>query len=85
LHVYTQWCKANCIVVNPSKSNFMLFNADNIDFVINGVKLVKCEVVKYLGVLIDCKLSWGPQVNHTLLSSVVSVLVYLRKCLSASL
>jgi hypothetical protein len=25
---------------------------------------VKCEVVKYLGVLIDCKLSWGPQVNH---------------------
>jgi hypothetical protein len=50
LHVYTQWCKANCIVVNPSKSNFMLFNADNIDFVINGVKLVKCEVVKYLEV-----------------------------------
>jgi hypothetical protein len=35
LHVYTQWCNANCLVVDPLKSNFMLFNADNIDFVIN--------------------------------------------------
>jgi hypothetical protein len=71
LHAYTQWCNANCIVVNPSKSNFMLFNADNIDFVINGVKLVKCEVVKYKLI--------------TFLSSAVNVLVYLKKCMSPSL
>ena len=25
---YPVWCKSNCIVVNPNKSNYLLFNSN---------------------------------------------------------
>ena len=35
-HKYSVWCLHNCIVVNSVKSNFLSFNASNINIIING-------------------------------------------------
>jgi hypothetical protein len=61
---YCAWCDTNCIVVNPVKSNFLLFNVADIVVSINGHGLKQCDYAKYLGILIDDKLLWSRQVNH---------------------
>ena len=33
---YTKWYSLNCIVINPTKSNYLLFNCINITMSING-------------------------------------------------
>ncbi len=33
---YHNWCTSNCIVVNPTKSNFLSFNSENVMMSING-------------------------------------------------
>ena len=50
---YSKWCFDNCIVVNPTKSNFLLFNTTNIIVKLNGHALENPSCVKYLGILID--------------------------------
>ncbi len=61
---YANWCNLNCIVVNPTKSNYLLFNSENVVLTIDGHVLDIVHVVKYLGVLIDDKLSWSFHINH---------------------
>ena len=61
---YTKWCILNCIVINPTKSNYLLFNCTNITMSINGHILDNPHVVKYLGVLIDDKLDWKHHVSY---------------------
>ena len=61
---YTKWCLLNCIVINPTKSNYSLFNCTNITMSINGHILDNPQVVKYLGVLIDDKFDWNHHVGY---------------------
>lgn len=61
---YSKWCSQNCIVINPSKSNFLQFNTNNITVSINGHVLDNPHVVKYLGIYIDDKLNWSSHVKH---------------------
>jgi hypothetical protein len=61
---YSIWCTRNCIVVNPTKSNYMRFNTSETYVTINGHLLECLHVVKYLGVYIDDKLAWNYQVAH---------------------
>jgi hypothetical protein len=61
---YSIWCTRNCIVVNPTKSNYMRFNTSETFVTINGHLLECLHVVKYLGVYIDDKLAWNYQVAH---------------------
>ena len=42
---YTKWCLLNCIVINPTKSNYLLFNCTNITMSINGHILDNPDVV----------------------------------------
>ena len=51
-------------MVNPVKSNYLLFNSANVALTINGHVLDNVHVVKYLGIFIDDTLSWSFQINH---------------------
>ena len=61
---YTKWCILNCIVINPTKFNYLLFNCINITMSINDHILDSPHVVKHLGVLIDDKLDWKHHVSY---------------------
>ena len=50
--VINKWCFDNCIVFNPTKSNFLLFNT-TIIVKLNGHALENPSCVKYLGILIN--------------------------------
>ena len=49
---YSVWCLHNFIIINPVKSNFLSFNASNINIII------QTNVANYLGLHIDDKLLW---------------------------
>jgi hypothetical protein len=63
---YTAWCSTNCIVINPVKSNFLLFNHTKVFVTIDGHLLDNPHSVKYLGILIDDKLSWNDHVKYVI-------------------
>ena len=63
---YSKWYLNNCIVVNPTKSNFLLFNTTNIIVKLNGHSLENPSCVKYLGILINNNLFWKNQITSVL-------------------
>ena len=57
------WLNSNCLALNVLKTNFVLFSAKNkplnpVTIIINGQAIEQNDYVKYLGVLIDSKLSF---------------------------
>ena len=54
----------NCIVVNSFKSNFLSFNASNLNIIINGYPFIQTSLPKYLGLYIDDKLLWTHHVSY---------------------
>ena len=75
---YTAWCMLNCIDINANKSNFLSFNVTDIVVNLSGRTLEHLYVGKYLGILIDNKLTWSKQVD-VVVKNVVSELVCLKK------
>jgi hypothetical protein len=63
IELYLRWCDSNCIIVNPIKSCYLTF-CSNLVIKVKDVVLSNPECVKYLGILIDNKLSWKHQVSH---------------------
>jgi hypothetical protein len=63
-HTYTAWCTSNCNLINPSKSNYLMFNVSDIAVNMNGVNLVCVKSAKFLGIYIDDTLSWKSQVEY---------------------
>ena len=68
LKIITNWRKANKLSINFKKSNYMVFtrkkNKINIQISIEGNKLDRVDETKYLGVLLDHKLSWKDHANY---------------------
>ena len=60
---YENWCLQNCIIVNPNKSNYLLFNTSNIIVKLNNQILENPHYTKYLGILIDDRLFWNYHVS----------------------
>ena len=62
------WRKLNKLSVNFSKSNYIIFTnkQNNYNYTINmdGHRLERTEEMKYLGVILDHKLSWSKHVNY---------------------
>jgi len=65
----SQWFKANKIYININKTNYICFHnksyLDYCKFKIGGLEVsrVQLEVTKFLGVLVDKKLSWSSHIN----------------------
>ena len=58
-----RWCKADGLVVNPQKSNIMIFTKKHEPKAIEplrfkGQEIAFTNIVKYLGVLLDPKFNW---------------------------
>ena len=62
------WIKANKLSLNLSKTNYMLFSntINNLPgpITINNTDINKVQSMKFLGVHIDCKLSWKNHINQ---------------------
>ena len=71
LELYTtdQWLRANKLSLNNNKTNFMLVtsrkhNPASFEVIINYHNISPEDNLRYLGVLLDNKLSWKPHVQR---------------------
>ena len=64
------WFLANKLVLNVSKTHFMIFgnnsNISNAYLVINGLEIEQLKTVKFLGVFIDEDMKWKSHVSNIL-------------------
>ena len=62
------WFEANKLSLNLGKTIFMVFSNKHVDDIytinINGISINRVYVTKFLGVLIDSKLSWMEHIRH---------------------
>lgn len=69
LNKYNTWCQSNLLTINTKKTSFIIFSPKNKkipDFpplTINNDTLLRSNQEKYLGLLLDEKLSWKPHIN----------------------
>ena len=66
LEKISEWLAANELSLNVGKSKLLVFNNKKkvkIDIILNGQSLQEVDHAKYLGILIDNKLSWSYQIN----------------------
>ena len=67
LQKISHWLGANKLSLNVKKSQLLVFslskNKPNINLFINGEALKEVQYAKYLGILIDNKLNWGPHIS----------------------
>jgi len=65
-----EWMQINKLSLNVTKTNFMIFTpprykiTSSFDIVINNTPVLKVNTIKFLGVILDSKLSWTEHVNH---------------------
>ena len=62
------WFKANKLSLNVSKTNSMLFSrqkgSENINIKIDSKEIESKKTFKFLGILVDNKLTWSEHINH---------------------
>ena len=63
------WPNANRLSLNVDKTNFMVFrpkvkNQECPNIQINGSEIKEVSSAKFLGVIIDNKMSWAEHINH---------------------
>lgn len=83
LSVINEWFKCNKLVLNPSKTNYIIFRSpqkhidyEKVKIYMNDKLLDRTTVGNFLGVLIDETLSWKPHIKHveTKISKTLGVL-----------
>jgi hypothetical protein len=70
LDLISEWFYNNCLSVNASKTKYIIFGHPRTISSIQGqlklgfniIERVTC--IRYLGLLIDCRLNWGEHINH---------------------
>ena len=89
LSYVTDWLNANKLTLNVKKSNLTLFKnakkpANTLNIKIKREQIAEKEYTKYLGILIDNKLSWNYHIKHANLkiSKGIGILTKLRRYLS---
>ena len=65
----SHWLKVNKLSLNIGKTHFMVFTnkkkrLDELNIMIDGIKIEEVRKTKFLGVIIDNKLSWKDHVTH---------------------
>ena len=69
LTIVNKWMQANRLKPNVKKTNYMLIHKKRNTFPLFTVLLNKCQIsrktqIKYLGIILDQKLDWKPQINN---------------------
>lgn len=69
---FRTWCSSNRLLINVSKTIYILFRREhllsqpNFTFVIDNVTLENVSYTKFLGLHIDKNLSWSKHIEHVL-------------------
>ena len=68
LQSVTKWLKVNKLLINVSKTNFMIFtkkkcNLDNICVNMCDSRIKQVSSLKFLGIIVDNKLNWSNHIN----------------------
>jgi len=68
LDKFDTWMKSNRLSVNYNKTAYMILTVTrsqncNFEISMNGVKIQQTDSIKYLGVIIDNRLSWKQQIS----------------------
>lgn len=91
LSMVQEWLCCNKLSLNICKTHYMVFTSRNkhvndIDIKINGVKIDRVYSTKFLGVMIDSKLTWKSHIDYmsSKLSKCVGILAKCRKTLYKS-
>ena len=87
-----EWCCANKLSLNPSKSNFLVIPPrlrkppPYISLKLNNVELNPCENVKYLGVQIDSQLIFNSHIRmiENKISRSIGIIIKLKSFLPPS-
>ena len=89
LSYVTDWLDASKLTLNVEKSNLVLFRSikktvETLNIKIKGEQIEEKDYAKYLGILIDNKLSWNCHIKHVNLkiSKGIGILTKLRRYLS---
>jgi hypothetical protein len=84
INLLHRWLLCNLLTINESKTKYIIFSAKNKiikshePLVINGVTLQTTEQEKYLGLILDNKLTWKPHID-SLRSKITSLTGALRR------
>ena len=84
LRKLAEWFRTNQLSLNISKTNFMIFSNNNIgtqcDIKINDLQLERVTSTKFLGVVIDEKLSWKDHISfvNSKISKCIGILYKVR-------
>ena len=89
LTTFVEWLRSNRLSLNIGKTNYMLFSptrsksSPDLQIKIDGSTLEQVHSCKFLGVLLDDKLTWKAQINHISgkISKSIGVLSKARKYL----
>ena len=64
----SDWFSANQLSLNVTKTNCILFDNSrghsNIQVMLDGIKIKQVQVIKFLGIYIDDKLTWKHHIEH---------------------
>ena len=89
LAAINEWIQTNKLSLNLSKTNFMLFKGRKTievlpEIVMNQVKISPIEKSKFLGVIIDDKLTWTHHIDHVCkkVSKSIGILYKLKRYLN---
>ena len=79
---FIEWCDANHLIVNVKKTEEMIFDPKSIGnhspIYIHDVPIVQVSSYKYIGVYVDCSLTWQVHID-TLCTRLQQRLYFLRR------
>lgn len=70
LNTLNEWFLHNLLTINTSKTSYMIFHAKNkkippyTPLKVNNYIINQSNKEKYLGLMLDDKLTWGPHISH---------------------
>ena len=84
LRQITEWLQTNKLSLNIKKSNFMIFKPKRtcntpVDIVMNNQRIEQVHSTKFLGVVLDCNLSWKNHIDY-ISKKVAKGIGVLSKC-----
>ena len=90
LTIIVSWLNANKMSLNIEKTSYMIFRSRNKkldpgnDIFINGCKIEQVQTTKFLGVIIDCNLTWKYHISYVCskISKNIGILIKSRKVLT---
>ena len=88
LEEISTWLKANRLSLNVKKTHFMVFSKkhmanSDLQIEINGEIITRCQKTKFLGVIIDEKVTWREHINYISgkVSKGIGIIIKARKVL----